>query len=183
MQREREAVDPEPQPDELYERKELADAVRQALFKLESRDRQIIARIYGLDGAQISSRKEIAAEFALSISRIQEIERRALTLLIDKSPALKQTIAFFKGRKRRLIIGGFKIGDRVMAWDSFTSSPIGFGTIVDFKSIFFNQPKLCPQIEMDNGALLCSSRFMLIDEKRALRSSERLWSDLFGGKK
>jgi len=60
---------------------ELSEQIRQAILKLNERERKILVMRYGLSGQSPMTLEEIGKEFGLSRERIRQIEKEALSKL------------------------------------------------------------------------------------------------------
>lgn len=69
-----------PSPEEIYEKIELAEKVKQALDTLTQREQEVVRKRFGFDGKQMTLR-EIGKEFGVGGRRILQIEDKALRKL------------------------------------------------------------------------------------------------------
>lgn len=69
--------------DELFTKMSSAKAVAYIMKDLEERERKVIIRRYGLDGAAPATQREIAKQMGISRSYVSRIEKGALEKIAE----------------------------------------------------------------------------------------------------
>jgi len=75
------ADDEAPTPELLLHNSEIEDWIRQWLVELSDRQRQVIERRYGLNGREVATLEELAAELNVTRERVRQIQSEALEKL------------------------------------------------------------------------------------------------------
>lgn len=84
---------PYPQPEEWGERRWLEERVRGAIESLDGREREVVARRFGLGGGEEETLREIADTFGVSRERVRQVEAKALKKLEELLRPLEAEIA------------------------------------------------------------------------------------------
>ena len=74
-------IDPEETPDEILFAQERLVSINKILSEFPERDREIVQRIFGLDGTNPQTLREIGPQFNLTYERIRQIKNNVLKKL------------------------------------------------------------------------------------------------------
>ncbi|PNX46977.1 MAG: hypothetical protein BV456_11580 [Thermoplasmata archaeon M8B2D] len=81
-------------PEREFQRKELAERVREALNTLSPRQAQTLRLLFGMGGEKTHTYKEVAKIFGITPSGVNALRMRALGNLKYKSELLQQIVSY-----------------------------------------------------------------------------------------